>query len=151
MMHRNLWLALSLSLAACNYNETLLHSYKSLPSEGWYRRDTICFDLPKAEENINGTLIIGLRTTSHIGIKDVVLAVEQCNETGIISRCDTIHYPLTDAEGKGLGEGVNILQYETEPLSFRLQKNKQGYVRIHHLMTQETLTGITEIGIKVKK
>ena len=151
MMHRNLWLALSLTFVACNYNGTLLHSYKSLPTEGWFRRDTICFDLPKVEENINGNLIIGLRTTSHIGINEVVLAVEQCNEAGEVSRCDTIHYPLTDAEGKSLGEGVNILQYETEPLSFCMQKSKQGRVRIHHLMTQETLIGITEIGIKIMK
>lgn len=151
MMHRNLWLALSLSFIACNYNGTLLHSYKSLPTEGWFRRDTICFDIPKVKENINGTLILGLRTTSLIGIKEVVLAVEQCNETGVVSRCDTIRYPLTDAEGKGLGKGVNILQYETEQLSFRLQKDKGSSVRIYHLMTQETLTGLTEVGIKILK
>ena len=150
MMRRSLWFVLGFSLAACNEN-ILLHSYKPLPIEGWDRRDTICFDLPQTQENINGILTIGLRTTANIGTRDVVLAVEQCNENMIVCRCDTVRYPLTDAEGYALSKGVNCHQYETKHLPLQIKKGQNHSIRIHHLMSNETFTGITEVGIKIER
>ena len=135
---------------ACAEN-TFFHSYKPLPAEGWERCDTVCFELPQAEEDINGTLTIGLRTTSHLGIQDIVLAVEQRDEDAETLRCDTVHYPLTDAEGNAQAGGINIHQYETQHLPFHQQKGKCCTIRIHHLMRRETLSGITDLGIKLDK
>ena len=151
MMRRNLWLALTFSLAACNNSNTMLHSYKPLPAEGWDRRDTICFDLPENDADIDGTLFIGLRTKANIGMRDIVLAIEQCLETPLAYHCDTIRYPLTDAEGYALTKGVNHFQYETQQLPIHLQKGQSGSVRIHHLMTHETIPDITEVGIRFEK
>ena len=137
------------SLMSCT-GGTVFHSYKPLPKEGWERRDTVCFDVPQQEKNIRGTLTVGLRTTANIGIQDIVLAVEQCDETGAICRCDTVRYPLTDAEGNALAGGVNIHQYETQHLPFLLRKGKSTSVRIHHLMRHEDISGITEVGIKIE-
>ncbi|MBP5393529.1 MAG: gliding motility lipoprotein GldH [Bacteroidaceae bacterium] len=149
MMRRALWFSMGLFLAACN-KSTLLHSYKPLPLEGWDRRDTICFDLPQVQKDIDATLYIGLRTKAYIGIQNVALAVELTDETAGICLCDTVHYPLTDAEGYTLTRGVNTHQYETQQLPFYLKKGEQGTIRIHHLMANETLTGITEVGIKIE-
>lgn len=149
MKHRNLWFALSLFIAACNNSGTLLHSYKPLSAEGWDRRDTICFDLPKAEADIDGTLFIGLRTRANIGIQDIVLAVEQRNDSTGFYRKDTLRYPLTDAEGFALTGGVNLHQYETQHLPFRMKKGQSCSVRIHHLMRSEVVNGITEVGIRI--
>ena len=151
MTHRNLWLALSLSIAACNNSGTLLHSYKPLPAEGWDRRDTIRFDLPKAETDIDGTLVIGLRTRANIAFQDIMLVVEQCLETPHTYRCDTIRYPLTDADGYALTKGVNHYQYETQQLPIHLQKGQSGSVRIRHLMRHEVIPNITEVGIRFDK
>ena len=149
MMRRALCFSMGLFLAACN-ESTLLHSYKPLPLEGWDRRDTIRFDLPQVQKDIDATLHIGLRTKAYIGIQDITLAVELLDDTAGIYRCDTVHYPLTDDEGYTLARGVNTHQYETQQLPFHLKKGKQGSVRIHHLMANETLTGITEVGIKLE-
>lgn len=149
MKRRNLWLALSLTIAACNNSDTLLHSYKPLPTEGWDRRDTVCFDLPTPKKDINGTLFIGLRTTANVGYQDIVIAVEQHLEKPFTFRCDTIRYPLTDAEGFALSQGVNHHQYETQHLPIHLQKGQSGSVSIHHLMRHEVIKGITEVGIKL--
>ena len=62
---------------------TVFHSYKPLPAEGWERGDTVCFDLPQAAVDFNGTLTIGLRTVAHVGMQDIVLAVEQCDEDSV--------------------------------------------------------------------
>ena len=122
-----------------------------MPEEGWERRDTICFALPQTDEDISGTLTIGLRLTAPVGLQDIVLAVEQSLESPPVYRCDTIRCPLTDAEGNALGQGVNVIQYETQQLPFHLQKEQSGTVRIRHLMTDETIAGITELGIKVSR
>ena len=151
MMHRNLWLALTFSLAACNNSGTLFHSYKPLSAEGWDRRDTVRFDLTEAETDIDGTLFIGLRTKANINMRDIVLAVEQCLKTPYTYRCDTIRYPLTDAEGFALAKGVNHYQYETQQLPIHLQKGQSGSVRIHHLMRHEVIPNITEVGIRLNK
>ncbi len=151
MMHRALLLPIiTLTLAACTEG-TLLHCYKPLPADGWDRRDTICFDVPEAETDISGTLFVGLRTTANIGIRDIVIAVEQTGETLSRSRVDTIRYALTDAEGKALTGGVNTHQYETQHIPFHIQKGQSCTVRIHHLMTREVIPGFTEVGIRISQ
>ena len=145
------YLLLSSFLYSCT-SGTVFHSYKPLPAEGWDRRDTICFNIPEAPQDIDdGTLTIGLRTISHVGIRDIVLVVEQREETGIISRCDTVRYPLNNTEGNALTKGVNHHQYEDRQLPFRRKEGKSNTVRIHHLMTHETMHGITELGIRINK
>ena len=150
-MSRLFFLPLIGSLFASCSGGTLFHSYKPMPEEGWERRDTVCFALPQTEEDISGTLTIGLRLTAPVGLQDIVLAVEQSLESPPVYRCDTIRCPLTDTEGNALGQGVNVIQYETQQLPFHLQKEQSGTVRIRHLMTDETIAGITELGIKVSR
>ena len=135
-------------LIAC-IGGTYFHSYKPLPIEGWERRDTVCFNMPQATQDFSGTLTIGLRTIAHVGVQDIVLAVEQCHEASEACRCDTIRYPLTDTEGDALNPGVNYHQYETQHLPISMKKGQGCTVRIHHLMTPETMKGITELGIKI--
>lgn len=136
-------------LSAC-IDGILFHGYKPLPAEGWDKRDTVCFNLPSVPENISGTLTVGLRTVSHVGMQEIVLAVEQVSGEAEVSRCDTVRYPLTDDEGDALTLGVNNHQYETQHLPISLKKGQKGSVRIHHIMTPETVQGITELGIKIE-
>ena len=150
MKHHTLWLALSMAVMACT-DGTLFHRYKPLPAEGWDRRDTVRFDLPQAEEDIRGTLTIGLRTIPNIGIRDIVLVVEQCDSLAHIRQRDTLHYPLTDAEGYALTGGVNHHQYETQHVPIRLQKGESGHICISHLMRHEEIAGITEVGIRIDR
>lgn len=138
-----------MTLTACT-TDTLLHRYESLPAEGWERRDTVCFDVPQQAEDFSGTLTIGLRTSANICYQDIVLAVEQVGENPKACRCDTVRYPLTDAEGNALTGGINIHQYETQHVPILLQKGKSTTVRIYHLMRHELIHGITEVGIKIE-
>ena len=140
--------AATLLLAACT-DGTVLHCYKPLSADGWRQRDTVCFHLPKAEKAVDGVLTIGLRTTANPSMQRIVLAVEQRFDVPTAYRCDTVSYPLTDTEGNALTRGVNCLQYETQQLPIRLKQGQRGTIRIHHLMARETMTGITEIGIRI--
>ena len=150
MSRQLLFPLIALSLSACT-GGTVYHSYKPLPQAGWDRCDTVRFDLPEAERDIDGTLFIGLRTTANIRYRDVVLAVEQHLDAPFAYRCDTVRYPLADAEGFALSPGVNHHQYESQQVPFHLQKGQSGSVRIRHLMRHEVVPGITEVGIRVSK
>ena len=137
-------------LTASCAGDTLVHRYAALPADGWARRDTVCFDLPVYAENISGILTVGLRTKTGVAIRDIVLAVEQCDSDAFVVRRDTVCYPLTDSEGDALTSGVNFHQYETQFVPFRMEKDRKGCVRIYHLMTRETIPGITELGIRIR-
>ena len=139
---------IALSLSACT-GGTAFHRYKPLPPEGWDRRDTVQFDLPKAERDIDGTLFVGLRKTANLRYRDVVLAVEQRLMSPLFYRCDTVRYLLTDDEGFALSPGVNHHQYESQHVPFHLQKGQSGSVRIRHLMRHEVIPDITELGIRI--
>lgn len=152
MTHRTLLYALAVGglLTASCAGDTLVHRYTALPADGWARRDTVCFDLPGNVEDICGTLTVGLRTKTGVAIRDIVLAVEQCDSDAFVIRRDTVCYPLTDSEGDALTSGVNFHQYETQFVPFRMEKDRKGCVRIYHLMTRETIPGITEVGIRIR-
>lgn len=137
-------------LTASCAGDTLVHRYATLPADGWARRDTVCFELPVYAEDISGTLTVGLRTKAGLAIRDIVLAVEQCDSDAFVIRCDTVCYPLTNSEGDALTSGVNFHQYETQFVPFRMEKDREGCVRIYHLMTRETIPGITEVGIRIR-
>lgn len=149
-MSRVLFIPLIGLLCAACTDGTVLHCYKPLPREGWDRRDTVCFSLPKTESDLDGSLIVGLRTAAHVDFQDIVLAVECCDEETGLCRCDTVRYPLTDAEGFPVARGVNHHQYETQRLPFRQKKGSEGTVRIRHIMTREVMKGITEVGIRIE-
>lgn len=152
MTRRTLLYALAVGglLTASCAGDTLVHRYATLPADGWARRDTVCFDLPGNVEDICGTLTVGLRTKTGVAIRDIVLAVEQCDSDAFVIRRDTVCYPLTNSEGDALTSGVNFHQYETQFVPFRMEKDRKGCVRIYHLMTRETIPGITEVGIRIR-
>ena len=129
----------------------MFHSYKPLPAEGWERSDTVCFDMPKGEEDTEGTLFVALRTTAPSGMREVVLAVEQCSERAEVLRRDTIRCTLADDEGNATAKGINYHQHENGLLPFRLQKGERQSVRIYHLMRSEVIAGISEVGIRIEK
>lgn len=138
-------------LATACMEDTLLHCYKPISQEGWLQRDTVCFDVPEASQAMHGTLTIGLRTVANLPMQDIVLAIEQRLDSPQVVRCDTLRYPLTDAEGRALAPGINSHQYETQHIPFQLSAGQHGTIRIHHLMSRETMTGITEVGIRIDK
>lgn len=152
MTRRTLLYALAVGglLTASCAGDTLVHRYAALPADGWARRDTVCFDLPVYAEDICGTLTVGLRTKTGVAIRDIVLAVEQCDSDAFVIRRDTVCYPLTNSEGDALTSGVNFHQYETLFVPFRMEKDRKGCVRIYHLMTRETIPGIIEVGIRIR-
>lgn len=152
MTRRTLLYALAVGglLTASCAGDTLVHRYATLPADGWARHDTVCFDLPGHVEDICGTLTVGLRTKTGVAIRDIVLAVEQCDSDAFVIRRDTVCYPLTDSEGDALTSGVNFHQYETQFVPFHMEKDRKGCVRIYHLMTRETIPGITEVGIRIR-
>lgn len=145
---RRLVVLLSLLCMACTHH-TLVHSFRSIPEEGWRRTDTLIFTLPTTLDDAEYALYIDLRLHNRFPYRELWLAVEHgvAGERGSI--CDTLCCHLSDQEGKLSGQGINLLQYETRAGTLPLQAGRQTQIRIHHLMRRETLPYIIEVGVRV--
>ncbi len=86
-------------------------------------------------------LEIGLRHTDAYPYRDLWLNVNQ----------DTVHIYLTDSVGHWKGKGIGELRSLIQTVSFSHQKDSIKDIRITHIMTDKTLIGIHDIGIRIAK
>lgn len=133
------WLILLL-LTSCQRN-TLYHSYQPVNSMGWHKNDTMIYSLNSPIASQNLMLEIGLRHTDAYPYRDLWLNVNQ----------DTVHIYLTDSVGHWKGKGIGELRSLIQTVSFSHQKDSIKDIRITHIMTDKTLIGIHDIGIRIAK
>ena len=112
---------------ACD-EQTVYHSFQSLPTEGWQRNDTLFFNVSVADS-----------------------ATLYNPEVPNIKR-DTLELRLADNAGIWLGDGWGGLYQSTLPAGFiRIGKAGEYRFKIIHLLPDEVLPGINDVGIKLKR
>ena len=109
-------------MAACNEN-TVYHSYQSLPNEGWGKSDTLSFQCP-VTDSIPGTLRLfaEVRNRSEYPYRNLYLFIHENLLDSTVWRTDTIAVNLADST-----------------------------VKIVHGMQDEKLTGLNDVGIRIEK
>ena len=113
-------------MAACNEN-TVYHSYQSLPNEGWGKSDTLSFQCP-VTDSIPGTLRLfaEVRNRSEYPYRNLYLF---------------IHENLLDST-----VWRTVFVKSVRPL------HPGNYtVKIVHGMQDEKLTGLNDVGIRIEK
>lgn len=144
-----LFLAL-MALASCT-SDTLMHSYLPIPGRNWERRDTLRFSLPEAQEDFDGWLYVGLRLGSQFPYREVYLRVDRHLHNPDVTLSDTVRYNLSDEDGRLTKQGGSLLQFEDYALPIHLKAEQTGEVVITHLMRQETLPHVSDVGIRIAK
>ena len=124
-------------MAACNEN-TVYHSYQSLPNEGWGKSDTLSFQCP-VTDSIPGTLRLfaEVRNRSEYPYRNLYLF---------------IHENLLDSTGRWTGNGWGSI-YQTAVFVKSVRPLHPGNytVKIVHGMQDEKLTGLNDVGIRIEK
>lgn len=140
-IHNIISLLLFVVCISCQKN-TLYHSYQPVTDIGWYSNDTLLYQLPfpiSAQESLQYE--IGIRHKDTYPYRDIWLTVNQ----------DTIHMYLADTTGYWLGNGIgNIKQYSN---TFQPQMGTRDSIkelRVTHIMQDNPLHGICDIGIHIK-
>ena len=126
---------------SCQEN-TCYHSYQPVPITGWSRIDTLVYPLTSPILNKDYFLDIGIRHKDSYQYRDIWLTINQ----------DTLHLYLADSIGNWKGKGIG----ETRQLTYSWENRKLASdsiyeFRIVHIMQDNPLKGILDIGIQLKK
>lgn len=153
-MNHRAWgglLTVAIVLCACTLG-TPYHHFLPLPQEGWGRADTVSFALPVMTDAQDCSLHVELRATRLYPYTDLWMGVEQRDSDSVLLCRDTLHISMTDSTGCLSGRGLNLLEYTSEPLALAHMADKScRQVRIFHLMSQETVTELTDVGLRITR
>ena len=133
-------------LTSCRPN-AIMHTYQSIPDQAWSRTDTFRFELPHVpDETKEWQVSVGVRCTNHLAYQDLWLVVEQ--RTAIVRR-DTLHIILTDLDGQWLNLSPILPTTEQAVCTVNLA-TPGSELLVYHIMQPFTVSGISEVGIKVE-
>ncbi len=140
-------------LAGCQRdNTTLLHQYQPVPQEGWSSQSRPSFVIDSVETAGDYTLSVELRTTTMVPFQTIYVAVEQQLENPEAAYTDTVAVTLTDTRGNLNGEGVNLYSVEAAVgHSFHYSRGQTVNITLRHLMRQEQIEGIKDVGIRLQR
>lgn len=140
----------ALTVVGCN-RKTIYSHYEPTPVEGWEMGEELLYQVgPLADSGVYEAAV-GIRITSDYPYTGLTLLVEQSVMPGLRKYVDTVSVELMDHDGTVLGQGVSTFQYVIPYRRLRLDKNDSLRVSVSHYMTQETLPGILDVGLIVRR
>lgn len=146
---RAILLVVTLVLCSC-VSDTRYHYFLSLPEKGWGRQDTIVFSLPADTETGWGNLMVELRATRRFFYTGMWIGVQQMDSVTNLLHTDTLCISMADSLGWLDGRGQNLLEYTSSSVGLFCDSDKTcRQVRLYHLMSQETIGGLTDIGLRI--
>lgn len=126
---------------SCQQN-TLYHSYQPVSVTGWYKNDTLVYSLPQALPNQPYTYELGIRHKDSYPYRDIWLTINQ----------DTLHLYLADSIGNWIGNGIGEIRQSAFPIQVStLPQDSIKEFHITHIMRDQPLNGILNIGLKIEK
>ena len=130
------WLPIII-LAACQ-NNIIYHSYTPVPLDGWNKSDTLVYTLPNSIPAGNYEAEIGIRYQESYPYRDIWLEVSHNTKDTLTYVTDTLQLFLVDEAGNKTS------------IPIRTEGSARTF-RIVHIMTDNPLTGISDIGIRLRK
>ena len=144
-MNKFLIVCMTLCLAACQ-NHTIYHLYQPVESTGWDKGDTICYTYPATGSSIPLQMEIGIRHKDSYLYRDIWLSIVQQEQV------DTVHLYIASENGNWKGNGIGEMRVFTEKLPVKISsKDSIHTIQITHIMEEDTLKGIHDIGICIKE
>ena len=146
------WLPIII-LAACQ-NNIIYHSYTPVPLDGWNKSDTLVYTLPNSIPAGNYEAEIGIRYQESYPYRDIWLEVSHNTKDTLTYVTDTLQLFLVDEAGNKTGNGLCGLYQCDLPYKASIPIRTEGSARtfrIVHIMTDNPLTGISDIGIRLRK
>lgn len=138
-------------LSACD-KQTVYHSFQSLPTEGWLRKDTLSFNVKVTDSLTYYKLSLEVRNRSNYPYQNLPLSICYTTADSIPSPADTIQLILADKEGIWKGDGWGgLYQTAVSAGSVRIGKPGTYLFKVAYTLPDEKLQGINDIGIKLKR
>ena len=142
--------------ASCSDPRTY-NRYESVSLQGWSRKDTLTFDIPRQWEG-NYQLDLCLRAAQTYPYRNISMIIERKviyyrqRKKREKTYNDTINCEIINDKGILVGQkGITSTEIRQAITSFRLNRNDSMHVTIHHIMNRESLPGISDVGIRLLK
>lgn len=160
--HKLLWLIknkiaclpiIYLLLTACHSN-TVYHSYNPIPTTGWSKSDTLVYTLPASIPAGTYEMTIGIRHQESYPYRDLWMNISTNVKDTSTYTTDTLQLFLADKTGNWNGNGPGGLYQFTKlytPSFTIAQDSASRNIRIVHIMTDNPLKGISDVGIRLEK
>lgn len=141
---------------SCNDPRTY-DQYRGVSLQGWLRNDTLTFDIPRQWEG-NYQLDLCLRAARTYPYRNISMIIEQKviyyrqRKKREKTYNDTVNCEIINDKGILVGhKGITSTEIRQAITSFRLNRNDSMQVKIHHIMSRESLPGISDVGIRILK
>ena len=136
----------------CNcINDTLTHQYKRLDDGGWDRSDTLVFDLP--EVKVSGVYLprVLMRSGNLFPYSKLWVCYEVNLEYPRFTDKDTVCIDIAPKNLKMVSNGLIVRTYSQDSEPIRLSAGQHGRIRIYHLMMQEEMPDIIDVGTEIRR
>ncbi|MGB0176513.1 MAG: gliding motility lipoprotein GldH [Owenweeksia sp.] len=143
-------------VASCLYScgeKPYYEAYVEIPENGWQQDSIITFDVTVEDTSSGFVIQLNLRNNSQYPYRNIFLFREIRSNRGIEFR-DTVEYPVADAYGKWLGDGLGDLKTHQWPFSARalhFRRSGRYTFSIQQAMREEMLKGVEDVGITIFK
>ena len=145
-----LMLAAAAMCTSCDRHKIYSH-YEHVTLEGWEKNDTLFFEVPPVKETGTYEETIGIRTDISFPFQSIALNVSQDVIPQGTHHQTTKNCVLYDASGKERGSGISHFQNEIYLTDIQLNKGDSVHICITHNMRREIMSGISDIGIILKR
>lgn len=132
--------------------QTVYHSYQSIPERGWGKSDTLVFKVPMPDSLKTLKLFAEVRNENQYPYRNLYLVVSQNLQDSIAFQTDTLELTLADKEGKWTGTGWGNLFQSTLSIGTAVIRHSGNYTfKVSQGMKDDQLIGISDVGIKIEK
>ena len=139
-----LFVVAALLLTSCGGR--LYHTaYHNFSDSQWDNRDTLLFDLPPSDHDIDLALTLAVRTTKPFAYRDIVTQLDLIRDGRTLSST-----PITiNVNDDPHPEGTGFLTRESHstPYALHMEANHQYKLRVTHRMRLNPLEHTTSVGI----
>ncbi len=149
-------MVIAMGAASCSDPRTY-DRYESVSLQGWSRKDTLTFNVPRQWEG-SYQLDLCLRAAQTYPYRNISMIIERKviyyrqRKKREKTYNDTINCEIINDKGILVGQkGITSTEIRQAITSFRLNRNDSMQVKIRHIMSRESLPGISDIGIKLIK
>lgn len=149
-------MVITMGAASCSDPRTY-DRYESVSLQGWSRKDTLTFNIPRQWEG-KYQLDLCLRAAQTYPYRNISMIIERKviyyrqRKKREKTYNDTINCEIINDKGILVGQkGISNTEIRQAITSFRLNRNDSMHVTIHHIMSRESLPGISDVGIRLLK
>ncbi|WP_291529078.1 gliding motility lipoprotein GldH [Bacteroides sp. UBA939] len=135
---------------ACD-KQVVYHVYQSLPADGWRKQDTLFFKIMASDSVALYSISVEVRNRNIYPYQNLPLLISCDSPEAQNAKKDTLQLTLADSGGVWLGDGWGDLYQSSFSTGYiRIGKAGEYRFKITHLLPDDKLPGINDIGIKLR-